>query len=284
MSSLRSRRPLCQQESIKILHTMTFTSPILLYKPPGPTPYQAILQLKTQYPELRELKISPAGRLDPMAEGLLILLVGPDNKNQAQYLQYPKVYQATALFGLGTDTHDLLGLPHLASVPDLSKLSKAIQAHTGLIQQPYPLYSAVQVNGQPLHHWAKHHQTNNLIIPSRPRTIHQLTVTSQSNLNHQNLLQDWLPRLDRVQGDFRQRQIKTAWQELLGTPATYQLLHLTVHCSSGTYIRSLIHSIGQHLGSDALALTIKRTQVGPYHLHQALHLPDYRCYLKTNPQ
>src|SRR5690348_16589190 len=69
-----------------------------------------VVALKKQFPELATSRIGYAGRLDPMAEGLLLLLVGDENKQRVSYEKLAKVYSVELLFGFATDSHDILGL------------------------------------------------------------------------------------------------------------------------------------------------------------------------------
>ncbi len=81
-----------------------------IYKPIGTTPYQIVKKLKEERAEYAESTISYAGRLDPMAEGVLILLVDEENQNREKYQGLDKEYVFEVLFGLETDTYDLLGI------------------------------------------------------------------------------------------------------------------------------------------------------------------------------
>ena len=83
---------------------------LLLHKKVGDTPLQTIRSLQATIPSFNGLKIGYAGRLDPMARGLLVCLVGDENRNQKTHELKTKDYQFDVLFGVETDTYDLLGL------------------------------------------------------------------------------------------------------------------------------------------------------------------------------
>jgi len=83
---------------------------LLLHKKVGGTPLQTIRSLQATIPSFNGLKIGYAGRLDPMARGLLVCLVGDENRNQKTHELKTKDYQFDVLFGVETDTYDLLGL------------------------------------------------------------------------------------------------------------------------------------------------------------------------------
>ncbi len=87
---------------------------ITIYKPVGLTPLQAIQKFKEKHPEYKKAKIGYAGRLDPLAEGVLLVLVGEENKKIREYLKFDKEYKAEILFGISSDSHDVLGMPKIS--------------------------------------------------------------------------------------------------------------------------------------------------------------------------
>src|SRR5579871_234239 len=80
-----------------------------LYKPIGKTPLEVIREFQIQNPEYQNVKLGYAGRLDPMAEGVLLVLVGEENKKRKEYERLKKEYEFTVLFGIETDSYDALG-------------------------------------------------------------------------------------------------------------------------------------------------------------------------------
>src|SRR5438045_1977436 len=112
---------------------------IVVYKPQGVTPYQLIEKLKKQNSDYEGIKIGFAGRLDPLAHGVMVLLVGEENKNRAKYLGLEKEYEFSVLFGVETDTYDYLGLlvseEYSAPPSDLeNKIKDFIKSHTGKLK------------------------------------------------------------------------------------------------------------------------------------------------------
>src|SRR5690349_10661953 len=81
----------------------------IVYKPVGLTPLEMINKLQSQTPELVGKKICYAGRLDPLAHGVLLLLSGEETKQREKYLSLPKTYEFEVVFGMQTDTYDVLG-------------------------------------------------------------------------------------------------------------------------------------------------------------------------------
>ena len=80
-----------------------------IYKPVGISPLDAIKLLQEKFPEYKDVSITYAGRLDPMAEGVLILLTGKEVHKVKEYMKLDKEYEAEILFGFETDTYDILG-------------------------------------------------------------------------------------------------------------------------------------------------------------------------------
>lgn len=285
-------------------------------KPIGMTPLQAINQFKQHHPEYQTQTISYAGRLDPMAEGLLLLLVGDENKNRKQYENLPKTYEFTVLLGIATDTYDVLGVvknfkqlaprnkqiqisqnhdmklfkpfenSDLDSVRNLEfEISNVLKIFIGKHSQPYPAYSSKTVQGKPLFWWARENKLDEIVIPKRDIEIYDLKLTSIDRISNTDLRLKIIESINTVKGDFRQQEILDSWDtffqsfnkpanQLTSEPAnqTFPLLHCSVTCSSGTYVRSLAVEIGKKLGTPTLALAIKRTQVGEYNLTDTIRL------------
>ncbi len=253
---------------------------ISLYKPAGLTPSQLIDDLKKKYPSFEGVKISPAGRLDPMAEGLVLLLVGDANKRRDEFLKLDKTYEFSILFGITTDTYDLLGkvlkTDFSYSYPVLSeKLPKLLASHIGKTSQPYPPFSSKPVNGKPLFHYARTKQLEEIILPEKTVTIKELHLISLYKDTTDEVKKTTLEKISAVAGDFRQEEITKIWEEQFPSfPTTLSVAECTATVSSGTYIRSLAHTLGEELGCGALAFSIKRTKIGNYRVEDALYLNE----------
>ena len=123
--------------------------PILkIHKYIGETPLEAIRKLNIPG------KISYAGRLDPMAEGQLLVLTGDDCQHQNDYHNLDKRYRFELLLGLTTDSYDTLGLVKNIPNPDSNHISKRILDYCGKRSQSYPPFSSVRVKGKPLWYYA----------------------------------------------------------------------------------------------------------------------------------
>ncbi len=242
---------------------------IKINKPIGMTPLQLVQKFKADSPEYKNIKIGYAGRLDPLACGKMLLLVGDENKNRQKYLQHDKIYITEILLGIKTDSYDLLGLPkRLKSVLPkdwLTKTKSYLKSKVGKSDQFYPPYSTKTVKGKPLFKWTKEGKLNQIQIPSRKIEIYSIELISTRTINSKSLLNTAVKRINLIEGDFRQDAIINAWKELLtDKKEIYQLVKIKVDCSTGTYIRSLANDLGENLGSFGLAFSINRTKI--YHL------------------
>lgn len=252
---------------------------VCLYKPVGETPLETILRFKTELSEYSGQKVSAAGRLDPMAEGLLLVLIGDENKNRNQYEALEKTYRFSVLFGITTDSYDLLGLPILNRNKPLEndaieKLHHYTDSLVGTQLQPYPPFSSKTVQGKPLYYWAREGKIHEIEIPAKTITISKLKYQNQSTISAKNLGETINEVIPRIEGQFRQTEILEEWNNLLSSnpDATFSLLSFSITCSSGTYVRSIAHQMGEYLQTKALAYSIERTQIGNYTLEDAVHI------------
>lgn len=246
-----------------------------LYKQSGETPRERLERLRGAQPHYAHEVLSYAGRLDPMAEGVLLCLVGSANKRREAYLELDKEYVLDILFGFSTDTYDILG--RVMETGDASGVAreqviKGLNEFRGHIAQEYPPYSSKTVEGKSLFEWARQGALSSLVLPSRTVHIYNLTVTSMYKVSEKELFTYITDGVEKVQGDFRQEEIQTAWRKYLKANGTREFPCATVkiQCSSGTYMRSIAHGLGVELGVPALALHILRTKVGEYSVEKSL--------------
>lgn len=267
---------------------------LLVNKPHGLSPLQTIHLLQQQHPEYQNLKLGYAGRLDPLAKGLLLILVGEENKRKKEYEALPKTYEFEVLFGISTDTYDTLGLitsePPRSLLPTLLSLEKSVTkllpSFISKRMQPYPPYSSRTVHGKPLYWYARQNKLSEITIPEREIEIYSLELLSPASrqagpplLLITKLEQLVFERINIVRGDFRQHEIRSSWQSFFHSLHTdrqalprFPVCRFRVSCSSGTYVRSLANDFGKQLGMPSLAYSITRTAIGPHSLKGAINL------------
>jgi len=203
---------------------------LLLHKPVGITSHDVVARLRRV---LGLRRIGHAGTLDPLASGLLIMLVGRATRASQYFSSRDKVYEGAFRLGVTTDTQDADGqVLETREVPDLSEeeLQAAMAALTGDQYQLPPMYSAKKVHGKPLYRMAR----QGLEVEREPRFIH---------VRGFELLARNLPEVS-----FR------------------------LECSKGTYVRTLAHDVGQRLGCGAHLARLCRTRSGDFDLSAALPL------------
>lgn len=257
---------------------------LLVYKNIGETPLEAIERVKKERPELANIQMTYAGRLDPMAEGLLLILYGENRFLKDKYLGFTKEYEMEILFGFETDTYDLLGLQqasqsqenspalpslrglrHGSNFPDSALLEK-FKKFIGEIEQEYPPYSSKPVDGKPLFQIAREGKIDEVKIPTHKVYIESIEVIEERNITKEELQKYINEKIPLVKGDFRQDEILNNWERVLGDckKDIFQVVKVRVACGSGAYMRVLAHDIGKELGISACAFSIKRTKIGEY--------------------
>lgn len=251
---------------------------IVLNKIVGETPLEALSLWKNANPEYMETPATYAGRLDPMASGKLLILLGEECKNREQYTGLDKEYEIEVVLGLYTDTGDALGIPAKGplSVFNTVPIKKALKSVRGTHTVPYPAFSSKTVSGKPLFTYALAGTLSNISVPTHAETIYSIQLLNVDSLPSKELherIQAHLahvPRSDEpskeLGADFRQDDIRAQWDKLLTETnnAAYTVLTLRVTCASGTYMRTLASRIGGGLGTSGFALSINRTKIGKY--------------------
>ena len=240
-----------------------------VWKPLGWTPLKTIEEFKKENFEYENEKISYAGRLDPMAEGILLLLVGEENKNRKRYESLSKKYNAEIVLGITTDSFDALGIINSIKPSSIflkNRLKEVLKKFEGKKNQKYPPFSSKPVKGKPLYFWAKKGRISEVEIPEKQIEINSLEIEEIENISTSNLYKDAVGKISKTEGDFRQKEILKSWKEFVKKSKTkkFQSIKIEISCSSGTYIRRLASDIGEELSCGAFALSIIRTKVGKY--------------------
>ncbi|HEY9166911.1 MAG TPA: tRNA pseudouridine(55) synthase TruB [Candidatus Kryptonia bacterium] len=207
---------------------------IPVYKPRGITSFEVVRIVRR---ELNLKKVGHAGTLDPLAEGLLILLTGSKTKMMDELLKVGKEYVATLKLGSVSKSHDLetelvVRAPYV-KVSE-TEIRESLKKYRGQIEQVPPEYSAAWVNGKRAYNLAR----EGVRFKLKPKvvTISEIEVVSYIS------------------------------------PA----LVLRIACSSGTYVRSLARDIGEDLGCGAVLTELVRTRIGPYSVENAIRLDELK--------
>ena len=207
---------------------------VLVNKPGGITSHDVVDRVRRATGVKR---VGHAGTLDPLATGLLIVLVGREaTREQERFMKQDKEYVATMELGKVSDTYDSEGVVEetLGDV-EVSKeqVTQVIKEFIGEIDQAPPVHSAIKVGGKKAYELARKGEEVKLGT----------------------------------------RKIQISEIELLEFNSPF--IKLKVSCGSGTYIRSLVHDIGQNLGSGAIMTELERTKIGPYSVDDAVDIEAF---------
>ncbi len=245
----------------------------------GETPLQAAERLRTELRLDPNVPLAYAGRLDPMASGTLLILIGDECKQQERYHGLDKAYDFSILFGIGSDTGDVLGCVQLApSQPKirLSALKGVLKSLVGPLSLPYPHFSARPVAGKPLHQWTLEGRLNEIEIPVKQSRVYSLKVVGMETITAQLLYTNVFEKVATIPTitdprkalgrDFRREEVRAAWTKIFEEAPVnmYTIAHIRAIASSGTYMRSLAEEIAKQLGTTGLAYAIHRTEIGKY--------------------
>jgi tRNA pseudouridine55 synthase len=246
-----------------------------LYKRSGETPLERLGRLRNVNKLYRNETLSYAGRLDPLAEGVLLVLVGAENKKRDHYNQLPKEYEAEILLGVSTDAFDPLGIvqkvDHNIKKVDSKKIAVELKKTEGGYVQSYPPFSSKAVEGKPLFWWAREQRLNEIQLPTKEVFIYSADLIGERMVGSKELLRIIDEKILLVRGDFRQSLIRKSWATALsGEEREYQIIKIRIVCSSGTYVRVLANRLGDGFGVPAIAFHIIRTRVGSYDIKDSL--------------
>jgi tRNA pseudouridine55 synthase len=197
---------------------------LLLDKPIGITSNGALQRMKHLF---KAKKVGHTGSLDPMATGMLPLCFGEATKFSQFLLDSDKTYYVTGQLGVVTTTGDREGTVTVktpVTEMTVSRIEAVMQSFMGEIEQIPPMFSAVKVQGKPLYELAR----QGIEIERKSRRI---KIYKLSNVDY--------------------------------NPAN-ECFSFEVHCSKGTYVRTLVEDIGKALGCGAHVAELRRTRVTPY--------------------
>ena len=248
----------------------------VLYKKIGETPLSCIKRFKTameiQNPTLAQSSMTYAGRLDPMAEGLLIVLSGEEVYAKESYLGLTKTYEFEILWDIQTDTGDVLGVHTFNNfligntAPTENEITNYFKNTLGKFEQKYPMYSSRTVLGKSLIVWSRENRIGEVEIPSHEVELFSAEYISRKNILSLELLNRIEEKINLVQGDFRQEKILKLWRELLSqnSEKMYTLDVCKISVSSGFYVRQFVSDIAKNFQTAAITYSIDRNQIGKY--------------------
>ena len=231
---------------------------LIVDKPAGWTSQDVAAKLRGVYHEKR---VGHGGTLDPMATGVLPIFIGRATRAVPFFEHADKVYEATLRLGLVTDTQDITGRVLEEHPVDITteQLEAVLAFFRGEIQQIPPMYSAIKIGGQKLYALAR--KGKEVEREPRPVVIYELTLIQGSGIR------------DQGSGNAFPLGGRCPSAHTGADEGTLDL-PLRVHCSKGTYVRTLCHDIGAALGCGGCMAALRRTRAGRYGIEQAHSLEE----------
>ena len=205
---------------------------LVVNKNEGPTSHDIVNSVRKLY---HTKKVGHTGTLDPMATGVLVVLVGRAAKAAEYLVSDEKRYRATLRLGISTDTEDITGTvikTHDATMPSSEEVITVCKSFLGKSEQIPPMYSAIKIGGKKLVDLAR--KGEEVERAARPIEIFSIDCTPTSETDYT----------------------------------------LDVHCSSGTYIRTLCRDIGEKLGVGGTMASLCRTETGGFSLSESMRADE----------
>jgi len=234
----------------------------------GETPLEMLGRLRIERPDLESERMTYAGRLDPMASGEMIVLVGDSVHDKEKYQNLDKIYEFQVMFGVATDSNDVLGVITETSekTPEDSAIEISLREFLARqkFPQTYPPYSSKPVDGKPLWQWAREGRLSEIEMPTHDVQIHEIELLNYETKNVVNIHSDIIKNIGLVNGDFRQSEAVQSWQKYFTELKTDQIHIATIraHVSGGFYVRQFAVDLAKKLGTVGCVIGIKRVSIG----------------------
>ncbi len=208
---------------------------IIIDKPKNYTSHDIVYKVKKIFKE----KVGHTGTLDPMATGVLPLLIGKGTLVSKYLINHDKIYSVEMKLGIKTDTADTEGKvieekEVAKEILKKEKIEETLKTFLGEQEQLPPMYSAIKVKGKKLYEYARNGQT----VELTPRKIEIYEISLKNIIEEENIIE------------------------------------FEVKCSKGTYIRSLCEDIGTRLGNIAYMTNLRRIEVGEFNISEAISFEE----------
>ena len=209
-------------------------------------------------------KVCYCGRLDPMARGLVLLLVGDECKNMEKHLSHSKEYEFEIIFGLSTDTDDPMGILSLVSYykeDEINEYCEKIKEYIKIekFQQNFHNYSSKRIKGKPMWEYTK--QKEIIENPSHTVEIFDIEYKSIKTYDFNEWKTNIIKTIEKIdkKNNFRQEDIIKNYNDL--KYSKLYSLPIKINVSSGFYVRQLVADIKNHFDISILTYDINRTSI-----------------------
>ena len=218
---------------------------IIINKPQNCTSHDIVYKIK----KLTNQKVGHTGTLDPLAEGVLPILVGKATRCSKYLINHNKKYIVKLKLGVKTDTLDeegkIIEKKNVDSkIMDKTNIENTLELFIGKQTQIPPIYSAIKVNGKKLYEYARKGQK--VEIPKREIEIYEMTLLNKDKKEN--------------------------------------IIEFKVYCSKGTYIRTLCEDIAKKLGTIGYMKNLKRVQVGNFCIEQSINIQEFENDLELKKE
>lgn len=209
---------------------------LLIDKPKGITSFDVIRIIRKRF---GIKKVGHAGTLDPNATGLMILGINNGTKKLNEYLKLNKIYIASILFGVSTDTFDIEGKileeKNIENI-DTEIIKKELNKLIGKINLQVPIYSAIKLNGKKLYDIARSGNKENIIPPTKEMEIYSIKFIEIKKENNK------------------------------------YILDIELFVKSGTYIRSIVNELSNRLKIPMTLRDLRRIKIGYFDIKDSYEL------------
>lgn len=223
---------------------------LLVDKPTGITSHDVVYRARRI---LGIRGIGHAGTLDPLASGLLVLLIGEATKVSDYLLNGDKGYEVTVRLGVETDSMDITGRVLNELTPDFteSRLQEVIHSMAGTLELEVPVHSAVKVDGKKLYEFA-HKGERPAEVPKREMRFYDVELDSEINSVAHSPINS-----------------KVKSENKLVQPCR---LRVRIKCSKGSFVRAWANELGKRLGCGGCVEELRRISSAPFHVSQSIGL------------
>jgi len=214
------------------------------------------------------VKTSHTGTLDPMAEGVVIVLCDDKRLKKIELASWKKTYEFEIAFGIQTDSFDGLGLIKKVGfkMPSENSVEATLRKFVGSYTQTVPIYSAIKYQGKKLF---KHANAGTKVdtLPTKSGTIFRISLLGVRKQTVHSLIDEIIKKIAKVEGPLRQAEITAAWEKLkCDTFPTkeLQIAKILAQTSRGMYVRSLSQDICKAVDCGGFVSSLVRTRNGAY--------------------
>lgn len=217
---------------------MMFHGLVLIDKPSGITSHDVVAKVRRA---MGTKAVGHCGTLDPLASGLMVLLINEATKLSQYILEQDKGYELEAKLGITTDSFDITGnvTKESQNIPEMGQTKAQVNMLCGAQLLPVPVFSAVKIDGKKLYEYAR--EGEEIQVPTREMIFHEVALLGQ----------------------------------------TLSTVNVRIKCSKGTYIRAWVQKLGENLGCGAVMTGLRRTFSAPYILENAVQLDQLEGLVRT---